>query len=477
MGCIRAEERHRDLIFLCGKETLRYHQAVVSPFSDMLTNLFALQNNCTGQCLDNRDVIVTLDNISCHTVHILMNTVYTGRCENVKVSSFREIEILRRMLGLNINLTGMEAHIKVEMLGIDYPQALCTTSWGVGGAHRKKPPAEKLYHCEVCSMGFSRSYNLKVHMRIHSGERPYACDVCPMSFAASHNLTIHKRIHTGEKPFACDQCQRAFSASDNLKKHKRVHTGEKPFACDECPRAFSASGNLKVHKRTHTGERPYCCSKCPKAFSASDNLTKHRRRHLIAAQKALGLTGKDMQGFTGNEFKGFTNNDFKSVGFQSHPTSPLPNDDNQSDSAGTSKQETSPHQQPNDVNMSPCSNNTSKPSSPRVNNLANHQAEIITAQKTMGFNPDFNFQKPADDIAPKQIIAQKSMGFPRLPDVPRLSDDSNIMDVDWQKQDHSEDLQQSTSRPTSPSTSPDPSSTNKEESVSTPHSVFDSWHP
>lgn len=470
MGCIRSEERHRDLIFLCGKETLRYHQAVVSPFSDMLTNLFALQNNCTGQCLDNRDVIVTLDNISCHTVHVLMNTVYTGRCENVKVSSFREIEILRRMLGLNISLSGMEAHIKVEMLGIDFPQALCTTSWDVGGTHRKKPPAEKLYHCDICSMGFSRSYNLKVHMRIHSGERPYACDVCPMSFAASHNLTIHKRIHTGEKPFACDQCQRAFSASDNLKKHKRVHTGEKPFACDECPRAFSASGNLKVHKRTHTGERPYCCSKCPKAFSASDNLTKHRRRHLIAAQKALGLTGKDLQGFTGNELKGFTHSDFKSVGFQGQPISPLaipmPNEGTQTSSPGTSKQETSP------LHMSPCSNNNSKPITPPS---SNHQ----DAQKPMDFNPgpDFNFQKPqTNEPSPKQVIAQKSLGFPRLPDVPRLPDDS-IMDVDWQKQDEIQQ-QQETSRSSSPRVSPETSTrVNKEESVSTPHSVFDSWHP
>ncbi|KAK3755603.1 hypothetical protein QZH41_017597, partial [Actinostola sp. cb2023] len=59
----------------------------------------------------------------------------------------------------------------------------------------------KSYTCEHCGKKFNKSYNLKTHIRVHTGERPYQCEVCGHGFANLGDLKRHSRTHTGEKPF------------------------------------------------------------------------------------------------------------------------------------------------------------------------------------------------------------------------------------------------------------------------------------
>ena len=97
----------------------------------------------------------------------------------------------------------------------------------------RKQTRQKLYtpsQCPICEKWFTRVFNLRCHLRIHTGERPYACRVCGKAFRLQSDARRHKSLHDGLAKFTCNGiesrgCGRQFPRADALRRHLRSKAG------------------------------------------------------------------------------------------------------------------------------------------------------------------------------------------------------------------------------------------------------------
>ncbi|XP_057321577.1 zinc finger protein 624-like [Microplitis mediator] len=164
--------------------------------------------------------------------------------------------------------------------------------------HMRRFHLDQMVSCKLCESKFITAYDLRKHMRIHTGNK---CDICEKSFRQLYHLKQHMISHSEERPYECNICHNKFKRVDNLKNHlgthivkytarqsseippkelPRIHTAKDPITCDICKKTFGALFLLRRHMISHSEERPYECNICHNKFKRVDYLRTHLGTHI-----------------------------------------------------------------------------------------------------------------------------------------------------------------------------------------------------
>lgn len=149
----------------------------------------------------------------------------------------------------NVSLAGRPSMLRPDPAQTMASQISVTkqtvTSERTAGASHRRRKQDANFLCPVpgCGSTFTRSFNLKGHMRSHNEERPFQCKWpgCGKGFARQHDCKRHEQLHSNYRPFTCDGCNKTFARMDALNRHLRSEGGA------DCQRILDAAKQESDH--------------------------------------------------------------------------------------------------------------------------------------------------------------------------------------------------------------------------------------
>ena len=162
---------------------------------------------------------------------------------------------------------------------------------------------------------FAQSFQLKIHMKVHTGQKPHVCKLCKkasaqLAYLKKHILCIHitsmpemtetlttkpeeesnendSGTDSGEDDGEVDEAGVEDKDIDLVMSQANVsRTKADIFQCNECGKWFDPPHNLKRPKQSHLSKDKVSCAKCDKTFPYELALKKQDYR---AAAEELGI--------------------------------------------------------------------------------------------------------------------------------------------------------------------------------------------
>ena len=170
-------------------------------------------------------------------------------------------------------------------------------------------PKRKLFYCSQCALSYSTEIFLVRHEYVAHGilRHPNVCKKCQAPYQTTHKHCLADKKQGEMK--TCEYCGKIFTRSVNLRDHIRAaHENKKTVKCDECGKSFASRKRVQdhilqshskktcphCHKSIHNAfflkrhlvfdhgmtEGAFFCSLCPKkVFFKQTMLEKHLNSH------------------------------------------------------------------------------------------------------------------------------------------------------------------------------------------------------
>ncbi|CDQ93429.1 unnamed protein product, partial [Oncorhynchus mykiss] len=221
--------------------------------------------------------------------------------------------------------------------------------------------AQASFVCKMCQKVFQYQRMLNRHLKCHSDTKRHLCNHCGKGFNDTFDLKRHVRTHTGrththththtgrthtgrshiqEHGQKAEQTHQYTTPTSNHSTLPTFHSTHQPphspslHLCSLCDKAFTQRCSLESHMKKIHGvtlqyaykerrNKLYVCEECGHTAPSQDTLLKHY--HALHPNSAF-LRGKGLKGGRGAE------------GEESMPGSPLSNDQDSDDTTGSGVQ-------------------------------------------------------------------------------------------------------------------------------------------
>ncbi|KAG0729204.1 Zinc finger protein 341 [Chionoecetes opilio] len=203
-------------------------------------------------------------------------------------------------------------------------------------------PLQPKHKCNYCNKEFSKNFDLRQHIRSHTGEKPFQCIVCGRAFTQKSNVKKHMATHKvwpsgslsdtlpkdpiikkvimaedalvdvdpetedieeiAKEEVLVDDSYRCQFCDDysvqsyvKLRTHMKTHANQKVYKCIQknCDLSFADQDSFLEHIHTHDQDQDlqYRCHYCSKVFNALDMLSHHQHEQHSAYPQAKKTVG------------------------------------------------------------------------------------------------------------------------------------------------------------------------------------------